>query len=1020
MKQILLSILFFLVAFSKNTAQHLDSTTIVSAMEEALQLERKREYNKARAIYFKLLPKAKEANLLNQYATLLRKTGVSYYRSFELDSAIYWLEKLHQEDSIYQFSNYDVVYSSFSYLGQTYSRLKKISSSLATFKKSIEYAKKVEAQNLENDVFLARAYHNTGVALDEMGDLETSLIYMDSALYNLRESLNEPSELEARIYSNKGNNYKKMGYFEEAITYSKQEMEIYETLPAAEVDNRDWGLGYWYLGSIYQYRNASADDHYTALKYAKITEDYFTSIAADYPLLVYVYYQYAESYLQLGDYEKSEYYAELAENRNKTLYGEDFGELGYCYFIKARLAEKENDLDRALFILDDIIKLYEKINWGNFNDIAEAWYTRGNILLKQNKSEEALAAHQKALQELIPDFDPQDTKAGLLENPEPTQLFNNGFLFNALQYKAESLLAIFEEKQQTNYLEKAIECYELAYKYISLSREEVVNLKTKAAFSRNKFSIYEKGIASAFNAYQNTQDKNYLIKATYFADLSKSNNLLDKLQKTRQEKSLNIPASLLEKERQALSLVDYTEKQLYELKRNNADSTSIANLENKLFKYRLDYEATVDEIRKTYPAYYQFSKGENQIDIALLMEQIPKEQLYISYFSGENNTYAFTIGHEHIEGYQLPPLSEYNTSVSQLINAIQNKQTEEYARLGHELYQTLLQKPLHTIQNQKSGTEISKITLLPDASISYLPFDLLLSQKPKNVENLKEYPYLIKDYELSYHYSLNLLKFNQQQKEDVKERAITFLGFAPGFDRMANPLLATRSAKDRALAENLESLPGALEEVQSIAQFMNGKVITGESATETAFKKMAQGANYLHLATHTIIDDENPLYSKLIFSQEQNEQEDGLLYTFELYNMDLNAEMVSLSACNTATGKYYRGEGMVSLGSGFMYAGIPNVMMTAWAVSDASTSTIMQQFYKELENNESKAAALREAKLAYLNQADENLAHPYYWGAYMIIGNDAEEESSNMILFISGFLLALIIIGFSIWKKKAN
>ena len=134
MKKITLTI-FLLVSFVFwSSAQNLDSMAIENAIEEGLSLERERDFKAARQIYLPLVEGSKNIGYYNLYAKLLRRIGSSYFRSYQLDSTIVWLERLYKEDSILHFTDYNVVYSSFTYLGQSYSRLKQASNCIATFK----------------------------------------------------------------------------------------------------------------------------------------------------------------------------------------------------------------------------------------------------------------------------------------------------------------------------------------------------------------------------------------------------------------------------------------------------------------------------------------------------------------------------------------------------------------------------------------------------------------------------------------------------------------------------------------------------------------------------------------------------------------------------------------------------------------------------------------------------------------------------------------------------------------------
>jgi CHAT domain-containing protein len=192
----------------------------------------------------------------------------------------------------------------------------------------------------------------------------------------------------------------------------------------------------------------------------------------------------------------------------------------------------------------------------------------------------------------------------------------------------------------------------------------------------------------------------------------------------------------------------------------------------------------------------------------------------------------------------------------------------------------------------------------------------------------------------------------------------------------------------------LDSLRGSLiplnwaeKEVTSISDLMNGEAYCYRRASEKMFKERAPKAGILHIATHAVVNDVNPLFSKLIFSPEPASGEDGFLNTYELYNMKLNAQLVVLSACNTGYGTLVRGEGIMSLARGFMYAGCPAIIMSLWPVDDQSTSLLMQKFYEGLKKGQNKDEALRNAKLDFLKNADEVKANPFYWSGMIFVGD---------------------------------
>ena len=171
---------------------------------------------------------------------------------------------------------------------------------------------------------------------------------------------------------------------------------------------------------------------------------------------------------------------------------------------------------------------------------------------------------------------------------------------------------------------------------------------------------------------------------------------------------------------------------------------------------------------------------------------------------------------------------------------------------------------------------------------------------------------------------------------------------------------------------------------------------------------------------HALVDDEQSMQSKLVFTTTPTQQEDGFLHLYELYNMQLKADLVVLSACNTGYGQYIRGEGIASLGRAFAYAGCPTVVMSHWSVDDQSTSKLMAYFYEGLAAGKSKALALQEAKLQYLENAAPRDAHPAFWGSFVLNGNDAPIESGNAYWWII-FVASIVIIGLLyFWRRSKS
>ncbi len=217
----------------------------------------------------------------------------------------------------------------------------------------------------------------------------------------------------------------------------------------------------------------------------------------------------------------------------------------------------------------------------------------------------------------------------------------------------------------------------------------------------------------------------------------------------------------------------------------------------------------------------------------------------------------------------------------------------------------------------------------------------------------------------------------------------------------------------------LVKLPWAKYELEKISEIASSDVFYGNQATEGWFKYSAPKYRILHIAAHAIIDDSSLFYSGLIFNKDDFSGEDGIFYTYELYNLRLNADLTVLSACNTGVGRLVDGEGIFNLARGFMHAGTPSLIMSLWSVDDRSTSYIMNEFYSGISKGGRIGKALRKAKLKYLDRANEITASPLYWAGMVSYGRqnpiNIEEESSFGRAYL--LIILLVITGYVIYRR---
>ncbi len=255
----------------------------------------------------------------------------------------------------------------------------------------------------------------------------------------------------------------------------------------------------------------------------------------------------------------------------------------------------------------------------------------------------------------------------------------------------------------------------------------------------------------------------------------------------------------------------------------------------------------------------------------------------------------------------------------------------------------------------------TELVIIPDGPLGGLPFASL---------NDEEGTFMLEKYDISYAPGLAALMAMEKPPSGTRKDNRT-------------PFVAMSRSQFGEIG--LKNLPGTRAEVEAIAPlFGNGaRVAIDANATKDFARRELPNARLIHLATHGLLNEAAPLYSAVALSPDKNDV-DGRLYARDLMQMNLNADLVVLSACETALGQEVRGEGVLGLTWALFVAGVPTTVVTQWSVDDAATSALMQKFYSELRSGKTPAAALRNAQLSLLKS--KTMRHPAYWAPFIAVG----------------------------------
>ena len=292
-------------------------------------------------------------------------------------------------------------------------------------------------------------------------------------------------------------------------------------------------------------------------------------------------------------------------------------------------------------------------------------------------------------------------------------------------------------------------------------------------------------------------------------------------------------------------------------------------------------------------------------------------------------------------------------------------------------------------QLEEQFEDASILVVVPDGPLHYVPFEALVSgRESKN----NKYDYVLDHFTVAYAPSASIMHHVRRGKKERRYRGELYALGDPlvGEERMIFPYVSELLRVLRGdLAFSFSPLPGARNEVERIKTYFGLReaiVLTGPDATEYGFKKDAPGHRLVHLASHGVADDREPLYSKLVLAVDENGVDDGFLHAYEISRMNLDCELVVLSACETAIGVLSGGEGLLGLSRSFLHAGSSSVVASLWSV-DESTEEVMAEFYRHL--GEGKGNALRKAKLKVrrMDRDGMSLAHPFFWAPFVLIGD---------------------------------
>lgn len=486
----------------------------------------------------------------------------------------------------------------------------------------------------------------------------------------------------------------------------------------------------------------------------------------------------------------------------------------------------------------------------------------------------------------------------------------------------------------------------------------------------------------------------------YCLDQSRSITIRSALQNRQALSFAAVPEEVIEEDRQLRERMRFLKARMGEHD----------ELEERYFDCLEDWRTFQQDLQSTYPDWFQLRYDRTSPTKEEVVARLEEDnRTLLIYFDLDTSLLALLVDGHSFQQYVLPVQRSWADSVLTYQHLIETRAApQRIASLGYFLYQSLWE-PLK--QNLKE-----KVVIVPDGPLFYLNFESLLSDLPQN-NTYSDWPWLIKDHVI--HYS------NQLPVASSEERASfdNILAVAPAFknDLKQNYLadLPAGESPDSLFLSWLRT-PWSADFARQIGT--HGKALIGSDATKSSFLEYASKAGILHLGTHAMLKDEDPLLSFFALSPDPRSTESSYLYAYELYNLPLQAKLSVLTACQTGLGEYRRGEGVLSLAHAFQYAGCPSVVYSLWSIDDQQSNLLMTSFYDNMDNGIPFSEALRQAKLDYLQDQSGVLASPFYWAGLVLIGeNDRFDPPSSVFenyWWLGLVILALGLLSVYFFRKK--
>jgi len=698
-------------------------------------------------------------------------------------------------------------------------------------------------------------------------------------------------------------------------------------------------------------------------------------------------------------------------------YGKNNFQSVKCLNNMCKITEEAGKYQEALVLYNEAMNRIVKAEGEIKMATVMTWFNLSDFYAKQGDYINAL----KTIQKTYPSFFPGYEESDYFKNPLNIGDARNNYLKLVSTVKSEYLKKEYEKDpvHRQAFLRVALQCDSLVAAYLFLQKIRMVNLENLLAFEQTCSNQYYYYAKSALEMYSIEPMKKYISAALSYFERYRDMQFNQRMRRQEtlmtdfKDQSFHKESSKLRNE------INELNSKLIQI--------DVPDLQNTISSQIIDKKIALDQLY-----YKSFLKKtiENEglikdifIDVQDIQNKLPKNGA-VYYFSEFYPDYIFipaefatlVITKDKVNWKFLKGEELYSniTAFTELLKS-PHTSVRSIDSIGFLVYGQLFEPFAKSVLNK------SEWIIVPSPDTWLLPFEAICITENNEERTLNRY--LLSKYVIHKEYSL--LSWLSDKKQNLSGD-IRLLAVAPKFNKNLKNKLSLATRRDTALID----LPGARKECEKISTMFSSTLIEGYDATKTRFISLAPDYDIIHISTHGIPSEGDRQQMTLAFNNTSDSSyTEGNMNLYEILNLRLKTQLVSLSACKSAVGIKNKSVGNLNLAWAFQNAGARSVIVSNWDANDFTSSIIMPRFYYYLSRGDPKPQALRKAKIDFLKRSDKILQHPYYWAGFDFIGDGSpvvtQSKSASLLYFYLLFLFVGIFWGIAFLlrerqQKKSN